>query len=416
MRIYYDITLSNCALLRHGAASQSNKISTNQHRIVTLKRVKKNGRTQWRLSYQDAGTQRRKFFDTKSEAQQFADTLTAKDSAFLRWMALDESARMDALISAERAGAMGFTLIEAVDHYKRKAGVLDINTGKAWAEFLHIKKAVRGIGDQSLRNANVAGRFLGNYADQPVGEITSSKIEQWISSHDWAPSSVNTFRTQLGGFLNWCVSKDYLIKSPLMAVPKALETETDVGILSIDQAIALMQACVDHDPELIPIAALGLFCGLRPSECHRLNWSQINLEQGIITMTGATARKTRKSRIIHMERNAIAWLKLGGELQPKNFRRRWDIVREHAKLVQRIRIDGQKRYVLEEIHWPQDCLRHSFASYYTPLHGMAAAALECGNSEQVQIKHYRFPVAKAECRKFFDIMPAKQTAGARSNT
>lgn len=372
---------------------------------MTVKRVKKNGRTQWRLSYQDDGTQRRKFFDTKSEAQQFADTLTSKDPAFLRWMALDESARMDALISAERAAAMGFTLIEAVDHYRRKAGVVEIDTCEAWAEFLRIKKTVRGIGAQSLRNAKVAGRFLENYADQPVSEITSSKIEQWISSHEWAPASVNTFRTQLGAFLNWCLTKDYLIKSPLAAVPKALETETEVGILSIEQAAALMQSCVDHDPDLIPIAALGLFCGLRPSECHRLTWPQIDLEQGIITMTGATARKTRKSRIIHMEPNAIAWLKLGGELQPKNFRRRWDIVREHAELVKRHRLKEQRRYSLEEIHWPADCLRHSFASYYTPLHGIAQAALECGNSEQVQIKHYRRPLTKADCRKYFEIRP-----------
>jgi len=216
--------------------------------------------------------------------------------------------------------------------------------------------------------------------------------------------------------LTWCIGKGYLDKSPLTSIPKALETETEVGILSVSQSEQLMRACETHDRDLIPIAALGLFCGLRPSECHRLTWDDINLPHKIITMRGATARKTRKGRMIHITPNAEAWLALGGKMAPQNFRRRWDCVRESAGLIKRIRIENQRRYEIENIHWPKDCLRHSFASYYTGLHGIPAAALECGNSEQVQIKNYRQPVAKDKCQKYFAIYPSGEPERGRAKS
>lgn len=372
---------------------------------MKISSITKNGKKAWRVSWQDEHRQRRNFFKTKQKAEAFATTLDKSDPTFQRWLALPESARMDALIAAEIAKTGRFSLIEAARFFDRQSGKTDRNTAVAWAEFIAVKRDIQKSSEESIRNARIAGRFLDHYRDRDVSEITTGMVEEWINSHEWAPSSINSFTRHLSVFLNWCISRGYLTNSPVKPIPRSIESENAVGILTAAHARQLMRACEKHDRELIPIAALGLFCGLRPSECRRLAWESVDLRRRIIHMSASHARKTRKGRIVHLTPNAAAWLKLGGEMNPINFRNRWDIIRDHAGLVKRTVIGG-KRYKVTEIHWPKDCLRHSFASHYTPLHGIPSAAMECGNSEQVQIKHYRLPLPKADCRKYFGIMPA----------
>ena len=81
---------------------------------MKISRIQKNDRWQWRVSYQDAGQQRRAFFKTKADAEGFADGLQGNaDPTFRRWANLTENRRFEALSAAERAAKGGYSLIEA---------------------------------------------------------------------------------------------------------------------------------------------------------------------------------------------------------------------------------------------------------------------------------------------------------------
>jgi integrase len=62
-------------------------------------------------------------------------------------------------------------------------------------------------------------------------------------------------------------------------------------------------------PEIVPFVALGAFAGIRSREIQRLDWADINLATGYITVSQGKA-KTRGRRIIPILPALRAWLHL----------------------------------------------------------------------------------------------------------
>ncbi len=84
------------------------------------------------------------------------------------------------------------------------------------------------------------------------------------------------------------------------------------------------------------------------------------------------------------------WLKLGGELPPRNKRKQLDKVRKMA-----------------DVTWGHDIMRHTFASYHLAYHGSPdRTAHELGHRDtNMLFRHYRQLVTKEEAEKFWDIRP-----------
>ena len=96
--------------------------------------------------------------------------------------------------------------------------------------------------------------------------------------------------------------------------------------------------------------AIGAFAGVREAQIKRLNWSEVDQKRGHIEIKSSKAKSARR-RIIEMQPNLREWLRLYAELTgsvvPVNPRKKLDLVRKAAGLAR----------------WPQNGLRHSFASY-----------------------------------------------------
>ena len=138
------------------------------------------------------------------------------------------------------------------------------------------------------------------------------------------------------------------------------------------------------DDSLKPFLALGAFAGLRMAELQRLDWSEIDLNRGFITVAAHKA-KTRQRRLV-----PIAEQSQGMAQAP------------HAAF--RPGLCGHQRpqmavaRLCEGFKWAANGLRHSYISYrLAVLHDTARVALEAGNSPEVIFAHYRELVTPRGC-------------------
>jgi integrase len=175
---------------------------------------------------------------------------------------------------------------------------------------------------------------------------------------------------------------------------KAKEIDAPPGILTVQQTARLLEAA---SPELLPYIAIGAFGGLRRAELERLDWSEIDFESGLIEVT-AKKSKTARRRFVRIQPNLREWLlpvrKHKGNVTPgeATFEKLFDEARTAAGIDE----------------WPDNALRHSFASYHLAhFKDAAALALEMGHVNSGMIfNHYRELVRPKEAERYWNIRPA----------
>jgi integrase len=144
-------------------------------------------------------------------------------------------------------------------------------------------------------------------------------------------------------------------------------------------------------PELIPYLTIAAFAGLRSAEIQRLDWSDIALEDGHITVAASKA-KTASRRSVPIQSNLKAWLmpyftKSGPVVQFKNLPKQLGWLAKDAG-----------------IKWKKNALRHSFCSYRLAIvQDSAKVAYEAGNSSDIIFRHYHQLVRPAAAKSWFAI-------------
>jgi integrase len=147
--------------------------------------------------------------------------------------------------------------------------------------------------------------------------------------------------------------------------------------------------------ELVPYVAIGAFAGLRRAELKRLDWKEVDLQSGLIEVTASKAKSARR-RFVKIQTNLAKWLQpyaqLSGNVTPPNYRELLDAARERAAITD----------------WPQNALRHSFASYHlAKFNNAAALALELGHTNSnLVFQHYRQLVKPKQSERYWKIVPA----------
>src|SRR5947207_13985612 len=152
--------------------------------------------------------------------------------------------------------------------------------------------------------------------------------------------------------------------------------------------------------DLHPYVSIVAFAGLRRAELERLDWSDVHFDSDLIEVTAEKA-KTARRRFVRVQPNLREWLlpvrKRKGAVVCDNFRKQFDAAREAAKIAE----------------WPDNALRHSFASYHLAhFKDAAALALEMGHTDSGMIfDHYRELVKPKEAERFWTIRPAVAEKG-----
>jgi integrase len=346
------------------------------------------------VNYRETGKRKRSFFETKEQAASFA----AFKNAELKRNGIEHAEfptalRVVAQNAVEQLKPFGKTITDAVQHYVAhlKASERSCTAAQLVKELIAAKEAdgvsARHLGDLRSRLNIFAGKFDG----QMVATITSAEIEDWLRSLDVKAATRNHYRRLIVLAFNYAVRHGYATGNPAEQTAKAKERCGDIGILGVSQAARLLESAT---PDILPYIAIGLFAGLRRAELERLDWSEIDFESGLVEVKAAKS-KTAQRRFVTIQPNLREWLlpvrKHRGNVTPEDFNKQFVQAREAADITE----------------WPDNALRHSFASYHlTHFKNAAMTALELGHHEsRITFAHYRELVRPKEAERYWNIKP-----------
>ncbi len=256
-----------------------------------------------------------------------------------------------------------------------------------------------------------ARKIVESFIGRPLPPAQSDGEDEPLLRY-WGPRTKNNYRLTLSTVFNFAIREEFCVENPAARIKKFALDETVVGVLTPSQAHRLLEVALEERPDMVPAIAIALFSGLRRSEICALSWEDIDLDARFITVTAAHA-KTRHARYPSISDNLLAWLRVftpsTGAVTPH---RNLDV---YGGILNRLvegrpASDGDKgRAPIVDV-WPQNAMRHSFATYLYGLKGhseasAAGVAKEMGNTEEVVFEHYRKPVPPTVAEQYWAIMP-----------
>lgn len=207
-----------------------------------------------------------------------------------------------------------------------------------------------GRSERYIEDARARLHKLATSLEGPIADIEQRNLQNWLNGLKVAGRTKNNFRGLLISLFRFARGHAYLpagLPTAAEGLTKAKEESGEIGILSA----ADMQKLLDGASQrLRPLLAIGGFAGLRAAEIFRLDWEEVDFKQSHIEIKSGKA-KTAQRRLAPLPANLKAWL--------KPYRDRSGLVCPTREIATERRELAQKLGIL----WPNNALRHSFASY-----------------------------------------------------
>lgn len=347
-----------------------------------------------------------KFFRTKQEAEIYlADQKEKLKRHGHTAVALTEAERILFQSSRDRLAKVNATITEATDYFLAQHRPLKetVTIGRL-LELAAIDKELAGARPRYLQQFRSSCRsFIAGRAEMPAGSVTRDEVKRWILGNGFAPKTQRTYLGDLRSLFSWAVQERYLRTNPIAGdegyIELSAETEGEIAVFDVEACARLLKTALlgnyttfdrakkkFHDElgfrPLLGYLALAMFAGVRPDEIKRADLTRLELRMGTVVIRGRDA-KTRQRRVISLERTARIWLRLwrrvcpaANSFVPVNFDRKLKKLREKSGV-------GQ---------WPNDILRHTFASYHFAKYAdRARLQSQMGHtqSEDTLDRHYR---------------------------
>ena len=399
---------------------------------IEPKKWKVNGDVRWVFDGKINGKRKREQFNTKEACKLFIRAQTKEPLIAAWWSELTVSERVDIHASHNLAKEDGFSLLSAVETHSvhargktflrkmtLKEAIGYAGKDKRWKNDPSERQPCGFLGDKLLANISQGSirtlrcglenfmRFAG--PDLQCRAVSPELIKSWlISGGDreahWESNTQKHYSGHVRNLFNWCIRQDVMTENPVLKLERINLDPFDPYVLTVDECRKVLKLCWEKHREVLPLLALNLFCGIRPSETRRLNSGKgrdcnFDWEDNEVVFK-AKKTKTKMRRFVEMSDNCLAWLNLQElNLPIVNANHKWHWFLQDAKKA------------LEYEAWPHDCIRHSFCSYgLRHSENAAKVALQAGNSEQVLFRHYLKLVKKPEAAKFWNIFPEKLAA------
>ena len=298
---------------------------------------------------------------------------------------------------AAKQHAGGRSLIDAAKEYSQRhnSGTVRKTVAEVVKEFLR-EKEEDGASVRYLRSLRSHLNRFAEHFGMPIGAVTAAQIGDWLRGTKRGPRTRKNLRNSVITLSRFAQEKNYLSRTLLTEaehVRKIRDRGGKIGILSPEQLALLLKG---DSEEAKLYLALGAFTGLRRCELVRLDWPDIEFSRGKIEV-GKDKAKTATRRRVPILPNLAQWIApyhgQSGRVFPGG---------EHA--VDRIIAFAKEALDIDE--WPNNALRHSYASYrLEQTQNAPQVALEMGNSPQIIIKDYRELVDERDAAAWFSIVP-----------
>ena len=217
-------------------------------------------------------------------------------------------------------------------------------------------------------------------AERRVRSITPQDCAGYIEQAFDTPRQRQKARLILSGVFGTAVKRGWCDANPVARVEAPRVVEQQVPILTpqeIEQITTTAEAY--RDGSCAAAVGMMLYAGIRPHEVARLSWEQVDLRERAIyilprhSKTGGARRVTIHKPLLRILR---AHKREDGEMIcPANWLHHWRELRRAAGWGSPAR------------RWPQDALRHTFASYHLSyFRSYAELQLEIGHRDATLLR------------------------------
>lgn len=282
-------------------------------------------------------------------------------------------------------------------------------------------------------NRQYLTKFFDEAKVKYVSDITNAAIENFCSlaaiGKGASMFSKLTRASRIRAFLNYCVAKKILAKTPFeMDVSQTLKlakkNKSKTLIFNPGECRALLGAAIETDPRFIPFVLLSTWCFMRRSEVLRCTPEQVKLDRKVpfvepeSNKVGTASYRTANipANILPLLRECIETGLWAKGTTPFFSDVLFDQLREKANLLTLGEPNAKGARTIVSSKWQPNILRHTGISMlyqkfsdladqgkFTEESVIAAVTRQAGNSEDVAFEHYINIPDAAQAAEFYEI-------------
>lgn len=274
-------------------------------------------------------------------------------------------------------------------------------------EYLAVLKADETLSPQHVvtRRSHLR-RFAEDFKTSNILEVTSKKIDDYLTQEKWQKSTRHNVRRSLIAFFNYAQRKGYIPRHSRTEAELSEKIRFNTKVPEVYSVAEMRALLTNAGFEAVPFIAIGAFAGIRYEEMMRLSWSNFLWDDKVIQLY-RDETKTRRERQIPILPNLRKWLEPYRDLKG-NIAKSLGI---HSNLP--LRTKFHEATGAAGLDWIRNGLRHSFATYYLAYTEDAEkTSLACGHSVDVLKSIYKTiqvdgaPITKFLAEEYFSIVPS----------
>jgi len=374
-----------------------------------------NGSTSYLVSLgrDDQGKQRWRSCKTLDEATAEREAFEArkKDEGEMVWL-LTPSQRADAVAALDVLRPYpGESLLAAAAFYQKNylALIRSENLSQLVDTFIS-EQSGSGISQHSVRDLRYRlAPIKSQWGSRLASEITDTDVKNWhdtMKAQGYAPITRKHFLDRGSRFWRWVVIKKYAIANPFdpVAVKRPrIEPKEILFYEKIEQCEKLLAVFSKHG--LREYIALGLFCGIRPSEIELLRKKHFRVDGRMFSIRlDSEVTDQANRRVIELKHGDAlgdcvwAWLGDNGSLVLPE-----QIISSHMTFRRTL---AKCRSNLG-FAWIQDGLRHTAATYHFQFYGDEAKTAQLlGHTNLDTLRtYYKGLTDSKTAKKFYALRP-----------
>lgn len=361
-------------------------------------KITKQPNGKWKLDGYASGERIRNLFATRARAEQIAkqyelDAFHSKHG--IKQLNDQQQAVAIRVFNMLPADADLFEIVnEWVSRRKASNKTALVNAMELFEKDLRKRNKRERYVESLVKTLNKFKRHFGEAGEtRLVSDFSKQNVVDFLD-HGIKNTPVNRFNhiRDLGVFFNWALDEKMIAENPVTEIKRPTVDRKEASVLTVDQAKEMLQNTVGQDRAYVAVA---LFAGVRPEEVTQMDWSMIDLKHRSIRLPGSIT-KTRLGRSIELEKNACEWLKTVAQPKGPIFSGDKSCLIRRLKLA--AKMDG----------WPQDVLRHTFASMHVCKFKDAARTalfLHDRRAPDVLFRHYFRDQLSDDAKEFWRFVP-----------